>query len=115
MALEKHHHHHKEDGGGKALTTHKHKTGESQVTLWDPLECDPFNALGALWQGPMSLFSGFCTPGTKVDWKETADNHVFKADLPGSISTERKGEVIWYWFCNTVVSYRDEGFFNVYG
>ncbi|KAG0580290.1 hypothetical protein KC19_4G163000 [Ceratodon purpureus] len=82
MALEKHQHHQKEDGGGKALTTHKHK-GEDQVSLWDPLACDPFDAFGALWQGPMSLFSGFCTPGTRVDWKETADNHVFKADLPG--------------------------------
>ena len=84
MALEKHHHHHK-DGGEKALTTtsHKHRA-EDQVALWDPLACDPFDAFGALWQGPMSLFSSFCTPGTRVDWKETADNHVFKADLPGT-------------------------------
>jgi hypothetical protein len=82
MALEKHRHH-KEDGDqGKALTS-SHKGG-GQVTLWDPLACDPFDAFGALWQGPMSLFSGFCTPGTPVDWKETADNHVFKADLPGT-------------------------------
>lgn len=87
MALEKHqHHHHKDNGQRKALTTHQHNNkGQDQLTLWDPLGCDPFDAFGALWQGPMPLFSSFCTPGTRVDWKETIDNHIFKADLPGNI------------------------------
>jgi len=88
MALEKHHHHYqKDDSGRKDLSKYKNK-GEHQLSWWDPLACDPFDALGALWQGPISLFSSFCTPGTRVDWKETIDNHIFKADLPGNINNE---------------------------
>lgn len=54
--------------------------------LWDPLE-----HMNSLWQdGPMrSLFQDVrAIAGTKVDWKETSDAHVFKADLPGKMAEQ---------------------------
>ena len=85
MAMEKHHHHHrKEDGGGNALTAQKPTKGEDHLSLHDSLSLDPFDVFGALLQRPISLFSSFCTSGSPVDWKETSNNHIFKADLPGN-------------------------------
>lgn len=86
MAMEKHH---KEDDHDKfALTTQKHHKGDDQQCMvLDPMAFEPFESLGALWQGPFSMFQNFCASGTRVDWKETADHHIFKADIPGKLSS----------------------------
>lgn len=71
----------------KALTTfHGKEDGkmyDQQCILWDPVAFDPFEAMGAMLNGPLSLFQDVCAAGTRVDWKETSDHHIFKADLPG--------------------------------
>ncbi|CAA7398081.1 unnamed protein product [Spirodela intermedia] len=54
------------------------------LDLWDPLEGFPFET---------SLASSSTFAGTCVDWKETPDAHVFKADLPGVRKDEVKVEV----------------------
>ena len=54
------------------------------LDLWDPFQGFPFESSAAA----SSAFSGAC-----VDWKETPQAHVFKADLPGVRKEEVKVEV----------------------
>ena len=57
---------------------------------WDTLDFPFFGNSGAL-SFPGGETSAFA--GTRIDWKETPEAHVFKADLPGSKKEEVKVEV----------------------
>ncbi|KAF3795502.1 heat shock protein [Nymphaea thermarum] len=66
------------------------------LDIWDPFEGFPFNnnrpladlRPSFLGGGEMSAFVN-----AKVDWKETPEAHVFKADLPGMRKEEVKVEI----------------------
>ncbi|XP_076904771.1 17.3 kDa class I heat shock protein-like [Bidens hawaiensis] len=57
------------------------------LDVWDPLDGFPFTTT----QLQSSETSSFVN--TNIDWKETADAHVFKADVPGLKKEEVKVEV----------------------
>ncbi|CAA2963567.1 kDa class I heat shock -like [Olea europaea subsp. europaea] len=63
------------------------------LDLWDPFQDWSLNsALSALALSDLSKeTSQFAA--TKIDWKETPEGHVFKADLPGLKKEEVKVEV----------------------
>ena len=63
---------------------------DQAMNIFEPFSWDPFGNLGALWNNEpgKSFASDVCAvASTRVDWKETADSHVFKADLPGKFMT----------------------------
>ena len=57
------------------------------LEIWDPFKDFPFSS--------ESQFSGETSDlvNTRVDWKETPEAHVFKADLPGLKKEEVKVKV----------------------
>ena len=56
--------------------------------LWDPFQDFPFT--GGVLSVPGETAS---LANTRIDWKETPEAHVFKADLPGVKKEEVKVEV----------------------
>ncbi|KAL3838464.1 hypothetical protein ACJIZ3_023055 [Penstemon smallii] len=58
---------------------------------WDPFEGFPFSGQLANASGPAREVSSFA--GARIDWKETPEAHVFKADVPGLKKEEVKVEV----------------------
>ncbi|ONK63301.1 uncharacterized protein A4U43_C07F13560 [Asparagus officinalis] len=66
------------------------------LDVWDPFQGWPFNSPRSLADrsgasGALSETSAFAN--TRIDWKETPEAHVFKADLPGMKKEEVKVEV----------------------
>jgi HSP20 family protein len=62
------------------------------LELWNPFDGFPFNrSLSSSSLSFPSDTSAFAT--ARIDWKETPEAHVFKADLPGIKKEELKVEV----------------------
>ncbi|CAA0817051.1 17.6 kDa class I heat shock protein 3, partial [Striga hermonthica] len=62
------------------------------LDLWDPLEGFTFPTAAASSSSSTGRETS-AVAHTRVDWKETADSHVFKADLPGLRKEEVRVEV----------------------
>lgn len=64
------------------------------LDIWDPFQDFPFSSGSAL-SVPRSEFAkeAAAFANTRIDWKETPEAHVFKADLPGMKKEEVKVEV----------------------
>lgn len=64
--------------------------------VFDPFSLDiwdPFNFSGAITDAPPSGRETSAIANTRIDWKETPEAHVLKADLPGLKKEEVKVEV----------------------
>ncbi|ONK81589.1 uncharacterized protein A4U43_C01F30860 [Asparagus officinalis] len=66
------------------------------LDVWDPFQGWPLDSFRSLadWSGASSALgetSAFAN--TRIDWRETPEAHVFKADLPGIRKEEVKVEV----------------------
>lgn len=59
------------------------------LDLWDPFQGFPFDSLRSI--STANNTSAFVN--ARIDWKETPEAHVFKADLPGVKKEEVKVEV----------------------
>ncbi|CAA2990697.1 kDa class I heat shock -like [Olea europaea subsp. europaea] len=63
------------------------------LDLWDPFKDWPFNSVLSV-PGRSDLSNETSQfAATRIDWKETPEGHVFKADLPGLKKEEVKVEV----------------------
>lgn len=61
------------------------------LDIWDPFE--GFPQITSLTNAPSSERETSAFANTRIDWKETPEAHVFKADLPGLKKEEVKVEV----------------------
>ncbi|KAM2045010.1 hypothetical protein ACFX1T_009259 [Malus domestica] len=65
-------------------------------SIFDPFSLDiwdPFEGFGTLANFPSSARETTTIANTRIDWKETPEAHIFKADLPGIKKEEVKVEV----------------------
>ena len=61
------------------------------LDLWDPFEGFPFSI--SLSNIPSTIGETSAFANTRIDWKETLEAHVFRADLPRVKKEEVKVEV----------------------
>nr|XP_043610533.1 17.3 kDa class I heat shock protein-like [Erigeron canadensis] len=66
--------------------------GSRRSSIFDPFSLDPFKGFPFLSPSDVSRETSALV-NTRVDWKETPEAHVFKADLPGIKKEEVKVEV----------------------
>ncbi|GAB4857376.1 hypothetical protein Ancab_015285 [Ancistrocladus abbreviatus] len=63
------------------------------IDIWDPFSGFPFNTLTTSNNSLSSTRDTSAFVNTRIDWKETPEAHIFKADLPGLKKEEVKVEV----------------------
>ncbi|XP_031248449.1 17.6 kDa class I heat shock protein 3-like [Pistacia vera] len=61
------------------------------LDIWDPFEGFPLTTTVA--NAPSSACDTSAIANTRIDWKETPEAHIFRADLPGLKKEEVKVEV----------------------
>ncbi|XP_021828828.1 18.5 kDa class I heat shock protein [Prunus avium] len=63
------------------------------LDVWDPFKDFPFPSSSSLSTFPEISRENSAFLNTRIDWKETPEAHLFKADLPGLKKEEVKVEV----------------------
>ncbi|KAI5321816.1 hypothetical protein L3X38_030888 [Prunus dulcis] len=63
------------------------------LDVWDPFKDFPFPSSSSLSTFPEFSRENSAFLNTRIDWKETPEAHLFKADLPGLKKEEVKVEV----------------------
>ncbi|URE39815.1 Hsp20/alpha crystallin family [Musa troglodytarum] len=61
--------------------------------IFDPFSWFPFDSFRSLRDAPQPVSDASAFANTSIDWKETPEAHIFKADLPGAKKEEVKVEV----------------------
>ncbi|PIA53810.1 hypothetical protein AQUCO_00900415v1, partial [Aquilegia coerulea] len=64
------------------------------LDIWDSFQGFPFNANNSLSTNSSLGRETFALTSTQIDWKETPEAHIFKADLPGLKKEEVKVEMV---------------------
>ncbi|KAL9274156.1 17.6 kDa class I heat shock protein 3-like protein [Drosera capensis] len=72
--------------------------GGQRTNVLDPFSLDIWDPFDGLFQSPLTNLPSSAREtaqlvSTKIDWKETPEAHVFRADLPGMKKEEVKVEV----------------------
>uniref|UniRef100_A0A0C9S707 TSA: Wollemia nobilis Ref_Wollemi_Transcript_10067_815 transcribed RNA sequence n=1 Tax=Wollemia nobilis TaxID=56998 RepID=A0A0C9S707_9CONI len=63
------------------------------LEVWDPFETFSSSSFKDLAPSTQSSRDAIAVANTQIDWKETPEAHIFKADLPGLKKEEVKVEV----------------------